>query len=445
MNQIVRLYRPCRSGRTRGCAVVLWALVCLPALGAQPAPYGEEFARFGSDWEDGTPPPAVLGERDDPGAAQRQSWLARLEAEEIGGGPYADGLAEPLTDIARSLHAAGDLESARGFYRRALHIVRINDGLYSRRQVPLLRALLQTYRQVGDFEALDERYDYLFRLFGAGQPPHTEVRLRATLEYLRWQREALRRNLDEKGDRRLLRLYELNRDLLESLDSQRPEDYQAYRAATLSQLRNLYLVMDRVEPRTSEQGLVYYDPFPETGPDSLNEMDITRTRLEAIHRRGLSAGEDLLESLRAHAATEGELAEALVALERADWYQWNNAYNRAREQYAEAEQLLLRAGEERLLSELLGEPRELPDNGAFWQQPDAWREGRVVRVAAKFDVSERGRVRNVTTPGVSESKSYAARSLRRRLSETRFRPRFHDGEPLASEGVMVEYEFYDDD
>ena len=80
---------------------------------------------------------------------------------------------------------------------------RINDGLYSERQVPLLRELLQSYREAGDYEALDERYDYYFRLYGNGQPPYTEIRLRAALEYLRWQREALRLGV---GGRELERL-----------------------------------------------------------------------------------------------------------------------------------------------------------------------------------------------------------------------------------------------
>ena len=97
MSQKVRVDPWLTPGLTPGrllrcCAVLCW-LLCPPALGAVPAPYGAEFARFGSDWNDGVPPPATQPVPDAAGAAQREAWLAQLASAEIAGGPYADGLA----------------------------------------------------------------------------------------------------------------------------------------------------------------------------------------------------------------------------------------------------------------------------------------------------------------------------------------------------------------
>ena len=81
-----------------------------------------------------------------------------------------------------------------------MHIVRINGGLRSAEQVPLLLTTLQVYRQAGDWQALDDNYDYYFHLLGSGQGPLTPLRLESALAYMRWQREALRLDVGSNAD-----------------------------------------------------------------------------------------------------------------------------------------------------------------------------------------------------------------------------------------------------
>ncbi len=177
-------------------------LLPLPAPAGTPAPYGEYFVRLGQSWQDAgrlaAPPPLAAPEAAELDSARYERELGQLEDS---GGPYAEALAEPLADMARLLRRSGDLAGAQQAYQRALHVVRINEGLYSERQVPILRELFDIYRMTGDMAMLDGRYDYFFRLYGSGQPPYTPVRLGAGLEYLRWQREALRLGLDAPGHR----------------------------------------------------------------------------------------------------------------------------------------------------------------------------------------------------------------------------------------------------
>ncbi|QIB66759.1 hypothetical protein [Kineobactrum salinum] len=137
--------------------------------------------------------------------------LQRLEQLELDQGPYAAGLEEPLMDLGHLHLNAGQFAQAGQLYRQALHIVRINDGLLSERQLPLVQNLLTVHRSLGDWQGLDQRYDYYHRIAGAPQDQGIGV----TLEYFRWQREALRRQLDSSADRRLLRLYEHNARVLE--------------------------------------------------------------------------------------------------------------------------------------------------------------------------------------------------------------------------------------
>lgn len=428
-------------------------LVCIllapvPAPAATPAPYGEYFVRLGQSWPDagriaplpstaapdfpavGSAPAMDSAARD---TARYERELGQLENQ---GGPYADTLAEPLADLARLLRSSGDITRAEEAYQRALHLVRVNEGLYSERQVPILRELFDIYRTTGDMAMLDGRYDYFFRLYGSGQPPYTPIRVGAGLEYLRWQREALRLGLDERDTERLLALYSLNAQILQDAAADPALEFASYRALALSQLRNLYLLQDRFEPRVEAVGQA-----PGTVmPGSWDDMDAGQRRLETLQRNALARGRELLDELIAR-TPPGQVEELADAwLELGDWNQWNDRRQDALAAYGEVVKLLRGAGLDDLLQQWLGQPVELPANGAFWQpRPGQAATGPVV-VQASYDVSAEGRASNIETAALLSANTGKAGKVRRSLAQTRFRPRLVNGEPEAQRQLSRQYE-----
>lgn len=428
-----------RFSRAAGAAglVVLVCMVTAMRVGAATAaPYGQSFVRLGHEWRDGLPGGTPTQRK--AGAASGEAGYKRLVTEsELQGGPYADALAEPLADLARYRRGQGDLERAERLYLRALHVVRVNDGLYSKRQIPILRELLDTYRAAGDLTTLDQRYDYFFRLYGRGEPPYSDVRVRATLEYLRWQREAVRRDLDGKDNRRLLDLYELNDQLLQTVAADHAADPAWYRQLCMSQLRNLYLIQARLEPKLQNTSA---PPNVPIFASDWGEKDSKLMRLENIQRGAVGNGVRLLEDLLARGSETAAEERARIHLELADWYQWNGSEQRAAEHYRAVVQQLGGAGQNGTLEEWLGQPVELPDNGAFWQPADAEEGGRRVIVSARYDVTSRGRAKNIETRVEQEEDESVASSLRRQLARTRFRPRYSDGQAAAYAALAREYE-----
>jgi hypothetical protein len=410
------------------------------AVAATATPYGEYFVRLGQTGMDAGgvtswPTPGPESAAQDNADFERQ--LSRLEAE---GGPYADTLAEPLADLARLHRRSGDIVQAQKVYQRALHVVRINDGLYSERQVPILRELFETYRMTGDMATLDARYDYFFRLYGSGQPPFTPLRLGAALEYLRWQREALRLELDQQDSDRLLALYSLNDRMLEDINADPSVDYPGYRALVLSQVRNLYLLLSRYDPVLEPGGRSSQYMMPTTVWD---EQDLSQHRLEALQRSALSRGRDLLGGLIARTPQDQPDALAGAWLELGDWNQWNDSRNDALAAYRQVESLLRDSGELSLLQQWLGEPVELPANGAFWQPRPTVGQAQAVVVQAQYDVSATGRAENIEASAVHEADEGKAVKLRRNLAQTRFRPRIVNGEPEAGLHLQRDYEVLD--
>lgn len=433
-------YAP-RCRRSLGGALLLVLLLPAFAVRAGGEPYGEAFAREGASWPEGRPPAALLPPLPDgseaPAEGELEALRGRLAALEAEGGPYAGGLEEPLAALGRALAARGRYGEAVALYRRALHVLRVNDGLYGEAQKPLLAALLGIYRAAGDFAALDEQYPWFYRVYGNGQPPLTGLRLDAALAYQRWQREALRRDLGD-GTRRLLALLDDGAELLDRAAADPAAGWDARRALALSQLNNLYLLEDRVAPPPEDYpGLRAPDPFQR---NELFTGDPQQDRLQAQRRTAQADGRRLLEELAAEAPDPLARAEVLVAL--GDWQQWHGRESAAAEAWQAAIDGLLRAGEAVQVAALFSEPRELPANGVFWQPPAAGAEAPGPVVAARFTVTERGRAREVaveTVTGRDSARIGVARALRR----MRFRPAFVDGAPVVTEGVERFYEVYD--
>ena len=346
----------------RGLALLSVLLLPMIPVVSESAPeaYGRHFVRIGEV----LPGQSIAGDAR-PSESMQQDLAPygdQLEAVELSAGPYADGLAEPLAALGRAHRLQGNHSEALAAYRRALHIVRVNDGLYSERQIPVLREMLLTFRESGDLEALDGRYEYLFRLYGMGQPPYTEIRLRAAIEYLRWQREALLLQLPGSEERRMLKLVTLNGDLLDQVMVDPAAPWAWKRDLARSQLANLYLLVERFTPQVHESQLVTTrDPFG-TKPITAELED---QRMDNLLRGAGPRGRKLLTDLREAAAGQGAVELAALDLALADWRFWNGDRQRAKEDYARVAAGLESAGELGRLRDWLGEPVELPANGAF--------------------------------------------------------------------------------
>ena len=399
------------------------------ASGAVPQPYGEHFLRM-DDVASIASTTAATGE------TIPADLLAQKEAMETEHGPYADGLAEPLGSLGRYHREQGDYEQALEAYRRALHIVRVNDGLYSDRQVPLVRELLATFRDAGNYEALDQRYAYLFRLYGAGRAPYTDLRMRAALEYLRWQREAMRMELGGDGADRLLDAIDLNDDILEGIDATDSVPYSWRKNFVFSQLRNLYILKDRFQPTIQGNS-------PGSSRDIFGAkpiaVDLQDQRLENLLYTAQGKARMLAERLRQAAITAGPVEEARLELVLADWYFWNGQRGRAKTGYRRVEDLLRNAGELGQLQDWMGRPVELPDEGAFWVGSRR-AESTPDQVRASFNVSSRGRVSDVEVQALTPGAEGELSRFKRDLSATLFRPRWDAGVAQSVEGVVREYQ-----
>lgn len=359
--------------------------------------------------------------------------LHRITESERATGPYAPGLADPLVGLGLQHQLRGDYDEALQAYQRALHVIRVNDGLTSEYQIPALRRLMGLYRELGDYARLHDAYVYLLRLRTAAGPPYESAALDDSLEYFQWQRQSYAASGSARRDSHLLQAYLDNRRMLEALAASADEELEAYRRLAFSQLHNLYLILGIDPSRLQGSGISPEQDFTD---------EAARQHLSRVQEVGLYEGRNLILGLIER--SRGARAEDLAALhlELGDWYQWNESQGRAREQYQEVYRLLRKAGRDDLVTGWLDAPVELPDEREAWLQPSSAAAPDAV-VVARYRVSERGDVRGLEVRLRGGADGPAAARVGRMLRDTHFRPKFSGGGPEASGEVTRYYRLLD--
>ena len=396
-----------------------------------PTPFGVHF--YAADAPGPRPLPAM---RSAPEAAE---WERRIQEGEYAAGPYGAGLAETLQDAGNYFHSRGDYRSAIAFWRRAVHLTRVNDGLYSEMQLPILHRLLETYRETGDFESADEIQSYLWYLARQHHAPGDMALIEATVEWVDWRRRQWLRNPDPSRPEHLLSLWQL-------LDSSSEEDETT--RLTAQQLAPLvYAQID----------LLFAIGVSDFGLDRQAEMmlgrgygnvhdepDIDKTRIQALQDSAWSRGRTRLETLAERMAEAGdEVGQARALKTLGDWHIWYNNSGRAREAYESSWRLVTGAGDLVSRARWFSEPLALPAGGALWAEPGTVEEFQEsVVVSARFTVTDRGRVRDLDTEAQEPEHRGEAIRLHRLLRGSRFRPRMVDGAVVDTPDFEQQYRVF---
>jgi hypothetical protein len=227
--------------------------------------------------------------------------------------------------------------------------------------------------------------------------------------------------------------------MIEEMAAQPSLNVDWYEQIVMSQMANLYMVMgEDLEEHVSvgmPSGAMY-------GSEAQSEAFV-RDRISVIQGSGEKIGRKLIQSLIDRRQESPATKRATLYLELGDWNQWNGSLRRANEAYATVETLLLGEGENELLATWLAEPVELPDERALWRSATGLSREQHPVMTARYDVSEKGNVRNVSVFHSGDSADWPANRLKRLLRETHFRPRFAGGQPLPATNLERNYQVLD--
>jgi len=91
--------------------------------------------------------------------------LQRIDELEQQYGPYDIRLKEALKGLGFQFRRAGDLMSASEAYKRALHVSRINEGLFNESQLAIVERLIDVNQKMAKWDQVDSHYGYLEHLY----------------------------------------------------------------------------------------------------------------------------------------------------------------------------------------------------------------------------------------------------------------------------------------
>lgn len=116
--------------------------------------------------------PLALAQGKDPATLARELENSRAQLYELEShtNHLDPRLAEPLFHVAARLTDLGEFVEAHQTLDRAMQIVRINNGLYTRSQVPYLKAKIDNYARGQNWEGAREQMEHLLWLYRTKSP-----------------------------------------------------------------------------------------------------------------------------------------------------------------------------------------------------------------------------------------------------------------------------------
>jgi hypothetical protein len=378
----------------------------------------------------------VLDSRD---VAFYRDAIAELESSE---GAYGQGLQEQLLSLGLSLQQQGRHEEAIETLKRGVHLARINSGLYSIDQIPLLQTEIASLMARGEFLEADERQSYLYRVQQRGLI-QGEVRAEALMQQARWQRRAYDMGVGELDFPRLLSMWDLYRLALNDVVEEEGETSLALLVPLNGMLEAQYLISAYQGEHSSNYG------------ENLNER-YDKNRFSAYRAQSFKKGQAIIhaiDDIQQKNNADDRVANAESFTRLGDWMFWHGEKEPAIEIYREAFMELAEAENAQAeLERLFGAPVPLPSMAAVRPFPDPT-DPESANLLLEFGVSERGRVvdlRRLDEPPATDmsddvdeplvDNEAVANRFMRQLRRTRFRPRFENGDPVTTEGVIWAYD-----
>ncbi|MEH6582723.1 MAG: hypothetical protein V7754_12360 [Halioglobus sp.] len=354
-----------------------------------------------------------------------------IQRVEGGEGAYSSELPEKLLSLGLALQQQGRHAEAVTIFKRGTHLARINDGLYSAAQIPMIRGEIGSHIALGELVEADERQQYMHKVQQRSLS-NPDTRTQALMQQARWQYNAYRLGIGEQPYNRLLNMWDLYRGALTDI-AEREGDTSVN---LLSPLNGLLQTQYLISGYSGEQS------SSSMGADTNFGARQQQNRFNAYRSKSFQQGSAVIRAIYdiEKAQTDEQFlatAEALVML--GDWMLWHGEYDSADQTYRQALGELAELNDaEQQVARLFSKPVPLPAmEGINPLPPTAAPEEADILV--EFGVSARGRVIELERVDETDENKGSANRFLRLLRATPFRPRVEMGELVSTEKRIHAY------
>lgn len=402
-----------------------------------------------------------------------------IETLEGSGDTWHPDIAESTLSLARHVQETGDHLEAISLLERAVHVSRVNHGLFSLQQVNALEMQINSHLALNQWDEADGLQQYLFYVHSRARGNSDPALIPALEAFAQWNMEAFRQRLGEYPPARLIDAFHLYSVALSLVDQDAALTEQ-FREEMLEQLAYLAWLMARTGAQDRQQA--QYTTIRLVDDNWVNQVTDRRyRRYNNPFLQGEYALEQIVEMRAARlaaietASVSGEERERLLVaytnaiLDLADWYLLFERRNASNDVYQSAwmtlqdeDEALRESVFDRVIMlprfETTRQPKADPvprpaslsaapgEEGAQAQAQvldvDTENSPLAPFVVMEFDINQYGRAVNV---GIVESWPEEDVGMHRRLigalRQSRMRPIIRDGSAARVEDLVYRFPY----
>jgi tetratricopeptide (TPR) repeat protein len=367
----------------------------------------------------------------------------------VSAGPYALPISEAAFALGRLQEASGDLDAALASFERSMQILRINHGLFSTEQVPVMRAIINIHIERNDVESAHEVQEALYNLQTRHHGFDNITSVSSLLEWADWNV-----NMFLLKDQVTPQFINTDTDQLRSRlrDPRLSLAYTAYTQAIFLLQEKSTLADERLV--TTERKLAALNfIFNRKVQDVVNNLPTYAGQardfnspsqiLEQANTIHFADGSSALRRAIAYSYSAPNPDYDYIAarmMELGDWYLLFDRRSAALDIYGDALDVMLAAQlpqeeVERIMAP--GMPVQTPD--ATYLAASENNDNFAGFIDVEFDLSKFGMATNPQIIGASMQDRSIEKELLRTIRNCKFRPKFVAGTPVSDEKIRLRY------
>jgi tetratricopeptide (TPR) repeat protein len=296
------------------------------------------------------------------------NFLNKIETQEAINGAYDENLAEVFFGLGKTLQRLNRHEDAIDAFKHAMHVNRVNHGLHSVTQAPMMQGIIKSKKELGAIEEISDHYYQLLWTYGKHYGSDSAELLPILDEASNWHRSIYLMNKTPDYLSHLLNSLSLTDSAVEISSRQygsdstkviKPLKKLVLDSYFLSQYYSVYQKGDMYDK--GEQPIRYSSLATITNAYGKKANNFTHDdRYDFLSfKSGRDAYLKLIDILQKNNAPVAEQAQAMTAL--GDWMLIFGKSSAADQSYRMAWNLLTDKGNTLARDALFGAPKRIPD------------------------------------------------------------------------------------
>jgi len=360
-----------------------------------------------------------------------EKYQNAIEELESAQGAYAAPISQQLIGLANIYEENEKYYKAVEVLKRSIHVNKINEGLYSSSQIPIVFQLISNLKKSKQWLLVKKNYHYLYQIYRRNYGDEDIEKLDFELTIAKWYLKSFLSNFSDKPIE----------DLVNSQTAY-------YRAANLIALQfgdtNIQLVQAFNGLMVTQHLLT--NPSSPSNSRSLIH-DSNSSFIPGMQRTSYKTGKFLIEREYEILKNQEDVTDALLIenrLKLADWHLVYNKRHSAIEQYQKTYQYALKQTNfSSEIESLFTQPISLPNLPYLDRITSSHLDAISVEERANYarvsiDVTRNGDARNIEVTDAAYKDNVAKKiKISRYLRNTKFRPKLINGAPVETKKLPL--------